>query len=80
VGLECRATLFLDGFLLSTPGRYPATLDEMVMPDEVAVLEVYGRSSTVPAEYLTMDGCGVVAVWTKRGLGNVPVFGPQRQK
>jgi hypothetical protein len=80
VGLECRATLFLDGFLLSTPGRYPATLDEMVAPDEVAVLEVYGRSSTVPAEYLTIDGCGVVAVWTKRGLGNVPVFGPQKQK
>ena len=80
VGLECRATLFLDGYLLSSPGRYPATLDEMVLPDEVAVLEVYGRSSTVPAEYLTMDGCGVVAVWTKRGLGNVRVFGPQRQK
>ncbi|MFY7922648.1 MAG: carboxypeptidase regulatory-like domain-containing protein, partial [Gemmatimonas sp.] len=68
-GAECRATLFLDGFRLSTPGQYPATLDEMVAPDEVAVLEVYARSSTVPAEYLTMDGCGVVAVWTKRGLG-----------
>ena len=80
VGLECRATLFLDGVLLSTPGRYPATLDEMVAPDDVAVLEVYGRSSTVPAEYLTLDGCAVVAVWTKRGLGNVPVFGPQKQK
>jgi hypothetical protein len=80
VGLECRATLFLDGYLLSSPGRYPATLDEMVLPDEVAVLEVYGRSSTVPAEYLTIDGCGVVAVWTKRGLGNVPVFGPPKQR
>ncbi len=80
VGLECRATLFLDGVLLFTPGRYPATLDEMVAPDDVAVLEVYGRSSTVPAEYLTLDGCAVVAVWTKRGLGNVPVFGPQKHK
>lgn len=79
-GEECRATLFLDGFRLTTPGQYPVTLDEMVSPDEVAVMEVYGRSSTVPAEYLTMDGCGVVAVWTKRGLGNVPVFDPRKRK
>jgi hypothetical protein len=27
-----------------------------------------------------LDMVRVVAVWTKRGLGNVPVFGPQRQK
>jgi hypothetical protein len=40
----------------------------MVAPDEGAVLDVYTRSSTVPAEYLTMEGCGVVAVWTKRAL------------
>jgi hypothetical protein len=57
-----------------------AVVGASAAPDEVAVLEVYGRSSTVPAEYLTIDGCGVVAVWTKRGLGNVPVFGPQKQK
>ena len=41
---------------------------------------VCGRSSTVPADYLTMDGCAVVAVWTKRGFGNVPVLGPQQYK
>ncbi len=64
----CRATLFLDGFHLSTPGQYPATLFEMVALDEGAVLDVYTRSSTVPAEYFTMEGCGVVAVWTKRAL------------
>lgn len=79
-GEECRATLFLDGMRLNTPGQHPATVDEMVAPDEVAALEVYARSSTVPAEYLTFDGCGVVAVWTKRGLGNVLVFDPRKRK
>ena len=80
VGGECQAILFLDGLRFATPGRHPVTLDEIVAPEDVAVLEVYARSSTIPAEYLTVDGCGAVAVWTKRGLGNIPVFDPRTRR
>ena len=80
VGGECQAILFLDGLRFTTPGQYPVTLDELVAPEDVAVLEVYARSSTIPAEYLTVDGCGAVAVWTKRGLGNIPVFDPRTRR
>ena len=77
-GLECRAMLYLDGMPVDAAGRGGLSLDESIRPDMVTAMEVYNRPTMVPAEYLTMArDCGVVAVWTKQGTGNVPVLPPK---
>ena len=77
-GRLCRATLFMDGMQMGLTGDGGISIDDFARPEAVVVLEVYSRPGAVPAEYLTMrDGCGVVAVWTKSGTGNVPVRPPK---
>ena len=77
-GEDCRASLFVDGVAVDAAGRGGLSLDEFSQPDAVAAVEVYARPSMAPAEYLTMArNCGVVAVWTKFGTGNVPVLPPK---
>lgn len=78
-GRLCRAIVFVDGMQMDLAGDGAISLDDFVRPDMVAVIEVYARAGAVPVEYMTMQfgGCGVVAVWTKRGVGNVPVFPPK---
>ena len=75
---ECRAMVFLDGMPLDAAGRGGLSIDEFVQPRDVAAVEVYNRPTMVPAEYLAMArDCGVVAVWTKFGTGNVPILPPK---
>ena len=74
---ECGATLFVDGIPFRGGG---ITIDDFVRPGDVAAIEVYNRPSTIPAEFLTFSSCGVVAVWTKHGTGNVPVMPPKSSR
>lgn len=77
-GRECRAMIFVDGVPFDAAGRGGISIDEFVRPRDVAAVEVYNRPTMVPAEYLTMArDCGVVAVWTKFGTGNVPILPPK---
>ncbi len=80
-GGECRAMLFVDGMPLDAAGRGGLSIDEFVDRRDVAAVEVYNRPTMVPAEYLTMArDCGVVAVWTRFGTGNVPVLPPKSSR
>lgn len=38
-----------------------------ILPTQVQAVEVYTSTSSTPAEFSDQSGCGVVAVWTKRG-------------
>lgn len=38
-----------------------------ILPSDVQAMEVYAANSSTPAEFLDGSGCGVIAVWTKRG-------------
>lgn len=38
-----------------------------ILPSDVQAMEVYASNASTPAEYLDGSGCGVIAVWTKRG-------------
>ena len=77
-GRECRAMIFVDGMPFDAAGRGGISIDEFVQAREVAAVEVYNRPTMVPAEYLTMArDCGVIAVWTKFGTGNVPILPPK---
>jgi hypothetical protein len=73
--------LFVDGMPFDAAGRGGMSIDEFVQPRDVAAVEVYNRPTMVPAEYLTMArDCGVVAVWTRFGTGNVPVLPPKSSR
>lgn len=75
-GSDCIPVIFLDGFRFIANGL---TIDELVSPSDVGAMEVYVRAMQRPAEFTDLADCGVLAVWTKRFLGNVPVFDPRRR-
>jgi hypothetical protein len=59
------AQAFTDGSLLMID---LANGDPIPVPaSDVAGIEVYSGPGTVPTEYQQGSGCGVVAIWTKRG-------------
>jgi hypothetical protein len=64
----CRAAIYLDGQNLGyDPTMF--NLDQMIPLSFVEAIEVYRRPSELPAEFMGVDtgGCGVVAIWTRRG-------------
>lgn len=75
-GQECIPIVYLDGFRFITAGL---SLDEIVPPSDVAALEVYSRPMQRPAEFTELNDCGVLAVWTTRFLGNIPVMDPRKK-
>lgn len=57
----CAPLVWIDGV------RIPdAQLDEVVQPDEVAGMEVYGSFAGVPAQYFDRTAtCGTILIWTR---------------
>jgi hypothetical protein len=64
-GEPCGPRLFIDGSWLPID---LANGDPIPVPaSDVAGIEVYSGPAGVPIEYQQGSGCGVVAIWTKRG-------------
>jgi Carboxypeptidase regulatory-like domain/TonB-dependent Receptor Plug Domain len=40
------------------------SVENMVQPDEVRAVEVYANPQTVPAQFTSLSGCGVILFWT----------------
>ncbi|MEJ2068974.1 MAG: carboxypeptidase regulatory-like domain-containing protein [Syntrophobacterales bacterium] len=60
--LQCQPALYLDGVPVNTLAD--------ISPTEVEVMEVYRGAADVPGAFMGgTAGCGVVAIWTRRGLG-----------
>jgi hypothetical protein len=56
----CTPTLYVDG-------RRDMSGDfDLYRADELGGVEVYSRQTMVPAEFMEMGGCGVIAVWTRQ--------------
>ncbi len=56
--------IYLDGVLMY--GFDGVDLDFLVLPEELAGIEVYTRPAQIPAEYSGAEsGCGVIAIWTR---------------
>ena len=72
-GQGCKLNIYLDGNLAirgSNERWYEAKLREsindLVLPAEIAGIEVYTGAGSLPAEFGGSDSrCGVVAIWTK---------------
>ena len=86
-GKECRPTIFLDGFPFSavsseSPSKgisFDLTIDDLMLPADVAALEIYARPTSVPGEFFTGGNCGAIVVWTKWGLGGIRVIDPRKK-
>lgn len=69
----CWPMIYIDHHLASLGGMSdadPTALDTWVHGMDVAAVEVYRSPSEVPAEFMGANsGCGVIVVWTKRGVG-----------
>ncbi|HWK89188.1 MAG TPA: TonB-dependent receptor [Longimicrobium sp.] len=70
---RCPAQIYVDGLLVTrtTPRGelVESSLDASVHPEEVEAVEVYKGLATVPAQFMTTGSdCGVIAIWTRRGL------------
>lgn len=76
-GSECIPPIYLDGFRFESNG---ISIDEIVPPSEVAAIEMYPRAMQRPAEFTDLGACGVLVVWTRAFLGNVPVMDPRRRR
>ncbi|MDB4873696.1 MAG: hypothetical protein JWM41_142 [Gemmatimonadetes bacterium] len=60
----CPMQVYLDQVPLPTPFN----LDLLPSPKEIAAIEVYAGSSTIPPQFNGYNrGCGVILVWTKDG-------------
>jgi hypothetical protein len=64
----CGPTVYLDGMIFQRGGvgSESAYLDRIVRPDQIAGLEVYTSSATVPLQYKGAGAdCGVIVIWTR---------------
>ncbi len=57
----CAPAVFLNGMNVQVPD---GNLDAIVNSQEVRAVEVYSRTSSVPAEFQSRNGCGSIVVWT----------------
>lgn len=66
---DCSPAFFVDGspFYVDLTSGDPFP----VAPQDILAMEVYPGTAAVPAEFQRMQnaGCGVIAIWTKRGGG-----------
>ena len=72
--MTCPFQFFIDGILIPPPRWVD---HELPSPKEIAGIEVYANSATVPLQYKTFGGnaafnygggfCGVILLWTRGG-------------
>jgi len=65
----CPPSYFIDGVYFPLPPIQTPSLP--LVPGEVLAIEVYSNIFSAPPQYQRLDsGCGVILVWTKRGVPN----------
>lgn len=68
---RCKPLLYIDGTLFRMPagedGRPMASIDQVVVADQIAAIEVYPSGGSAPLELGGGSGCGSIAIWTRQG-------------
>lgn len=63
----CRPAIFLDG-ALSSSGPLSASPLDFLSPRDIEAIEIYRGAAQVPGAFSgSASGCGVIALWTRRG-------------
>lgn len=66
-----QATCFMTVYVDNVPMPAPFNLDLLPSPREMAGIEVYAGTATMPIQYAGLSqGCGIILVWTKDGFNN----------
>lgn len=58
----CRPDVLVDGVRTATDEMFP--LNSLVPTMDIRAVEVYAHAALVPPEFATLNGCGVIAIWT----------------
>ncbi len=67
LGNYCPPLYFIDGVYFRLPPTQTPSVP--VVPAEILAIEVYSNLFSAPPQYQRRDGaCGVILVWTKRGV------------
>lgn len=67
----CSMTVYYDGKRMRPYNGIgardtPTFVDELVLPNDVAAIEIYTTPGKTPAEYQSLSGtCGVILIWSK---------------
>jgi hypothetical protein len=73
---KCAATVYIDGARImekSDAGGPGVPIDELLIPSNIAGIEVYSSGNAAPPAYQGLNGsCAVVLIWTKRGEKTPP--------
>ena len=68
---KCPANVYIDGTRIMEKfdtGEPGVAVDELLIPSNIAGIEVYSSGNTAPPAYQGLNGsCAVVVIWTKRG-------------
>jgi hypothetical protein len=59
-GARCSPDIYVDGMLLRG-----WALDDAMPIENVGAVEVYSSWASIPAEFLSLDACAVVVIWTR---------------
>ena len=59
-GGRCSPDIYVDGMLLRD-----WALDDVMPIENVGAVEVYNSSASIPAEFLSLDACAVIVIWTR---------------
>jgi outer membrane receptor for Fe3+-dicitrate len=62
----CPPLYFIDGVSYPLPPIQTPSLP--LVPQEVLAIEVYSNTFSAPPQYQRRDACGVILIWTKRGV------------
>jgi hypothetical protein len=63
----CPPLYFIDGVYFPLPPIQTPSVP--LVPEEILAIEIYSNMFSAPIQYQRLDsGCGVILVWTKRGL------------
>lgn len=64
---DCYPLVVLDGLIVHRGGDFPAQIDRLIDPTEVAGIEIFPSSVGVPVQYAGVDAaCGVIVIWSRR--------------
>jgi len=58
---DCAPAVFVNGLFVNIED---GDMDPMINPKDVRAVEVYGRTSSIPVQFQTRNGCGSVVIWT----------------
>jgi hypothetical protein len=58
----CRPDVLVDGVRMTNDENFP--FNSMVPVQQVYAMEVYPHSTSVPAEFSSLNGCGAIVIWT----------------